>query len=722
MKSAQSLDIGTLVQIAETLESIVSRCFGPNGGLVLFTKATGEVLLTRDGKKILHSLLLDHPVARVLVDCVSVHCSMTGDGAKSFILLLSALLRGLQASVEKGTGRQTTCHNSSGRGKQASQEVRRVANCLLTFQTQVLDGIIKQHLSQHVTSLFSNNGQTMSKDKMNLLMEAYFCGKTGNGDCRFLSQMACDYFFKCNCEQERDSGLNLICSQFLELHTAVTGLPVHCSRILEGLVLHRDFTVYCPADGHFKALVVTEPVQPSFSATGTTLYLRSESQLQSCYSWISNRVEEVITSLQQNQVKLILSSVKQSDLVIYHAKLRGISVLECVEGEELSVFCHFNGVLPLAACWDIPHIRQEHLADVTFCKPVLLGSRRYAHVGFQNKTDFNSHCLVLCGPVLGLTEQYVSAFQGAFRMLQQTCEPVGLWNSHRLHSKHSVRSAHKTSCSLKSSLKSGNDTAADRSSDCHDDQCPAIEELHCSSASVDDEKRMEGTVKREPRKLQSKRYDCSGPLNGTNISGHGSDENSQDSTESGSCPQQSRPTSDASNELTVQRKSVLFSDPVNNVLEKCCRITVGNFEAMGQVFNQKPPETLIEAGSILPVGGVFEFLLHHYLKLYSKQDVESDTKTACNIIADAVLNIPRSVYKEKGTNRQFLEVHTKFARDIKIKGQICGWLDFNESVSCKYQLLVSVLQCLHTLVSLDFLVHSSRRTRTGVECESEDSD
>nr|XP_015208222.1 PREDICTED: Bardet-Biedl syndrome 10 protein isoform X3 [Lepisosteus oculatus] len=453
MKSAQSLDIGTLVQIAETLESIVSRCFGPNGGLVLFTKATGEVLLTRDGKKILHSLLLDHPVARVLVDCVSVHCSMTGDGAKSFILLLSALLRGLQASVEKGTGRQTTCHNSSGRGKQASQEVRQVANCLLTFQTQ-----------------------------------------------------------------------------------------------------------------------------------------------------------------------------------------------------------------------------------------------------------------------------YVSAFQGAFRMLQQTCEPVGLWNSHRLHSKHSVRSAHKTSCSLKSSLKSGNDTAADRSSDCHDDQCPAIEELHCSSASVDDEKRMEGTVKREPRKLQSKRYDCSGPLNGTNISGHGSDENSQDSTESGSCPQQSRPTSDASNELTVQRKSVLFSDPVNNVLEKCCRITVGNFEAMGQVFNQKPPETLIEAGSILPVGGVFEFLLHHYLKLYSKQDVESDTKTACNIIADAVLNIPRSVYKEKGTNRQFLEVHTKFARDIKIKGQICGWLDFNESVSCKYQLLVSVLQCLHTLVSLDFLVHSSRRTRTGVECESEDSD
>nr|XP_015208224.1 PREDICTED: Bardet-Biedl syndrome 10 protein isoform X4 [Lepisosteus oculatus] len=376
MKSAQSLDIGTLVQIAETLESIVSRCFGPNGGLVLFTKATGEVLLTRDGKKILHSLLLDHPVARVLVDCVSVHCSMTGDGAKSFILLLSALLRGLQASVEKGTGRQTTCHNSSGRGKQASQEVRQVANCLLTFQTQVLDGIIKQHLSQHVTSLFSNNGQTMSKDKMNLLMEAYFCGKTGNGDCRFLSQMACDYFFKCNCEQERDSGLNLICSQFLELHTAVTGLPVHCSRILEGLVLHRDFTVYCPADGHFKALVVTEPVQPSFSATGTTLYLRSESQLQSCYSWISNRVEEVITSLQQNQVKLILSSVKQSDLVIYHAKLRGISVLECVEGEELSVFCHFNGVLPLAACWDIPHIRQEHLADVTFCKPVLLGSRR----------------------------------------------------------------------------------------------------------------------------------------------------------------------------------------------------------------------------------------------------------------------------------------------------------------------------------------------------------
>ncbi|MBN3306436.1 BBS10 protein, partial [Amia calva] len=580
MKDVQSLGIGTLVQIAETLESIVGRCFGPHGGQVLFTKATGEVLLTRDGKQIFTSLLLDHPVARVLVDCISVHCSVTGDGAKSFILLLSALLRGLQASVGKGTAGQTTCHRSLNRGKQVSHELRRVANCLLTFQTHVLEGIIQQHLGQHVTSLFSHDGRTTGKDKLQSIMEAYFCGKTGRAHCRLLSALACDYYFKCNCEGNRVGALSLICEHFSELHTTVTGLPVSSSQILEGLVLHRDFTVHCPTDGQLNIVVVTEPIQPSFSASGTTLHLGSDSQLQSCYSWISDRVEEMMNSLHQSQVKLLLSSVKQSDLVLSYAKLRGISVVECIEEDELALFCSCSGASPLASSSDVLQVRQEQLAGAVFCRPVLLGSHRYAHVRLLPQTVFAPHCLVLCGTVPGLSEQYVSAFHGAFCMLRRTL-----------------------------------------------------------------------------------------------------------------------------NVVLVNQCRVCFSD-----------VAPGSSSRPGQ------SESLVEAGSMLPVGGSFEFLLQHYLKLYSTQSLHPDTKTACDLLAEAVLNIPRTIYRGKGTNRRFLQVYTEFKNEIQRKAQRKEGPVLYESVSCKYQLLLSVLQCLRTLVAADFLIHVGEKTLTVTERDSEDSD
>lgn len=52
------------LQVAEVLETIVSGCVGPEGRQVLCTKPTGEVLLSRDGGRLLEALHLEHPLAR----------------------------------------------------------------------------------------------------------------------------------------------------------------------------------------------------------------------------------------------------------------------------------------------------------------------------------------------------------------------------------------------------------------------------------------------------------------------------------------------------------------------------------------------------------------------------------------------------------------------------------------------------------------------------------
>ncbi|NXE79145.1 BBS10 protein, partial [Cochlearius cochlearius] len=211
---------------------------------------------------------------------------------------------------------------------------------------------------------------------------------------------------------------------FAELHATVAGLPVASSRVLPGLVLRRDFAAYCPAEGDLRAVLVTQPLRPALSAPGVEFVVGSEGQYQASLRWISRRTEALMKHLQSNSVNLLLSSVKQEEVVIYYAKLYGVSVVECLSSAEVALIREITGVSPYAPFGD--NLRGEITDTVvaTFCQPLLLGSKRCAHVGFASVSAFQPHCLILCGPVDGVNEQHAAALQGAFTMLQQLFKGV----------------------------------------------------------------------------------------------------------------------------------------------------------------------------------------------------------------------------------------------------------------------------------------------------------
>ncbi|NXN28493.1 BBS10 protein, partial [Nycticryphes semicollaris] len=60
-------------------------------------------LLTRDGRRLLEALSLEPPTARMMAACACSHRAATGDGAKTFVVLLAGLLGGLR---EAGGGLQ----------------------------------------------------------------------------------------------------------------------------------------------------------------------------------------------------------------------------------------------------------------------------------------------------------------------------------------------------------------------------------------------------------------------------------------------------------------------------------------------------------------------------------------------------------------------------------------------------------------------------------------
>ncbi|NWZ53407.1 BBS10 protein, partial [Haliaeetus albicilla] len=211
---------------------------------------------------------------------------------------------------------------------------------------------------------------------------------------------------------------------FAELHAAVDGLPVESSRVLPGLVLRRDFAAYCPAGGELRAVLVTEPLRPPLSAPGGEFAVSSEGQYGASRRWIARRTEDLMKRLRRGNVKLLLSSVKQEEVVIYYAKLHGVSVVECLSSEEVALVCEITGVAPYAPFGDNGHGEITDAAAATFCRPLLLGSKRCAHIGFTGLRAFRPHCLILCGPVDSVNEQHAAALQGAFTMLQQLFKTV----------------------------------------------------------------------------------------------------------------------------------------------------------------------------------------------------------------------------------------------------------------------------------------------------------
>ncbi|XP_067415205.1 Bardet-Biedl syndrome 10 protein [Emydura macquarii macquarii] len=743
MASAASLDLGRLVQQAEALASAVRGALGPRGGHVLLTRPTGETLLTRDGRRVLELLSLEPPTARMMVACVSMHHSMTGDGAKTFIILLAKLLRGLQAILDKREG-SPFCEGIQRRERhQRSHSLKQISQSLMIFQTHILDHIMAQDLRKHFLSAFSSWEAEISRDKMESILEAYFCGRIGNSNQKLLSQLSCDFYYKCMpFKNGRNEMLNLMNEYFVELHFAVTGLPVSNSRILEGLVLHRDFGMYCPADGDIRMLIVTESIHSALSASGLEFVVNSEVQYQASQIWITKRTEAIMKHLQDNNIKVLLSSVKQHEIVIYYAKISGISVVECLSSEEISLLCKITGISPFMLTWDNIHSEITETMIAKFCCPLVLGSKRYVHLGLTNTYAFQPHCVIFCGPVHGVTEQHASAFHGVFKMLQQLFKTVDLSDRCEAQSENPNNSSKAVHCSWQQSatqqklIMENISYNGGKLSDQQLKTCMAETEKQfidslwvgenpsCTQTDVQKSSNLampteelesdfmfsalidRGSSLRELQKLPLK---CKHPSemwvknkSEPVVNKHGIHNEAVTAIENAS-------TSVVSKQLIFAKD---FEEAGNHIVPL-------NYEKNYKYTVQSYTNLVIQAGSVLPVGGNFEILLHYYLHSYAKQCQQPKITLISTVIADALLSIPKILCRTMNKN-SFTQVYFKATTALQTNQQLPMNQQGLESVYCKYQLLVSVLHCVTKLLSIDLIIGIRRLPQKTEDNDSED--
>ncbi|ELK33235.1 PREDICTED: Bardet-Biedl syndrome 10 protein [Myotis davidii] len=709
------------LQVAQALETILRGCVGPEGRQVLCTKPTGEVLLSRDGGRLLAALHLEHPLARVMVACVSSHLRKTGDGAKTFIIFLCHLLRGLHAATDKEKDSLISKHSHThGRHWKTCCRWKFISQALLRFQTHVLDRVVDQCLSRHFLSIFSSStkGRLLCRSSFQLLLEAYFGGRVGRNNHSFISQLTCDYFFQCMaCESGCEEVSELVDDCFVELSIGVTGLPVSDSRVVAGLVLHRDFSVYCPADGDIRIAFVTETIQPLLSTSGSEFILNSEAQFQTSQFWIMERTKAILKSLQSQNVKLLLSSVKQPDLVIYYAGLNGISVVECLSSEEISLIQRIIGLSPFVLSQASSQYEISSAALVKFCKPLILRSKRYVHLGLISTCSFIPHCVVLCAPVQGLVEQHEGALHGAFKMLRQLFKDLDLSYTTQTSGQNYTSSPliyESRECNQLPEIVSGSIQRPPQGT---------VEKNKCELAKTHTYLKVHSNLV-VPSVGSETCISCSTPKVIP------ADTHQTDGTR--------RCLSANKTRIIDDRDSFIESDPTTESTAENTRVDV-SYENLSITKKAgkgsmlpvrcKPLEmgasqsysfSSIPAGCVLPVGGNFEILLHYYLLNYVKKCQQSEATMVGMIIANALLGIPRILYKSKKGNQSFPQVYVRALHALQTNQPMGSSQTGLESVSGKYQLLTSVLQCLAKILTIDLVISIKRQPQEIYDQESEE--
>ncbi|XP_026870904.1 Bardet-Biedl syndrome 10 protein isoform X2 [Electrophorus electricus] len=388
---SESASLQASLSVVGALECVVRRCVGPEGGSVLFTKDTGETLITR-----------------MVLECVCAHDRVTADGSKSFILLLATLLRGIRDSVNrqhKATWNLATPRN--------------LANRLLAFCWKELDDVIDHCVVPYASSLFLLNGYRLEGRVLPALVRGYVAGRVGIGQAEILTPLLCELYNKVSDEQDHltEEPIAFLNSNFSLLHITVSGLPTGRSQVVEGIVFARDWSVWreAPHCGPVKALIVSQCLDKPLAAVGENVSI--------CFQqdWLlhSERIMEArLAAMLSLQAHVVLSSVKQPERMLEWARENSLAVLECMDSEQLELLCQLTAA-------DTPPLQPMlRVVMLSFYRRLHPGGGGVAQLGIPCCGFPHAHTLVLCAPTAGALEQSMCASRGTFAMLQHLCHAV----------------------------------------------------------------------------------------------------------------------------------------------------------------------------------------------------------------------------------------------------------------------------------------------------------
>lgn len=351
------LDFSKSLQIARALESLVLRGFGPQGLQTLMCTSTGQVLVTNNGATIFNALHIGHPAGRLMVKAIDKMIQYTGDGSKTFIVMLSEILQQIDCK-----------YTEKDRGKMIREVTHFTHNVFPVLQKQVLD-------HSRTSSLI--NDKKAFCDSFDGVLRSVI---SPHYSARVVESLVTTVTSSFNFDLPSDSFYEqvfIITQNFSQFVIKTVGPSVTDSTALDSFIIQRDFAIHfnlCPMEKVRFVILMCSIEEQVKQEDNESIYLSTNDSLRNFMLYQRERVDKFAQMCVEQKINVVISSVGIPKYCLQVLGPRNISVIHYLEEEDvefLSQMCRKHVIL------EFPRVQfsEKEIFVASSCQRVIIGGK-----------------------------------------------------------------------------------------------------------------------------------------------------------------------------------------------------------------------------------------------------------------------------------------------------------------------------------------------------------
>lgn len=392
------LDFSKSLQVARALESLVLRGFGPQGLQTLMCTSTGQVLVTNNGATIFNALHIGHPAGRLMVKAIDKMIQYTGDGSKTFIVMLSEILQQIDCK-----------YTEKDRGKLIRGVTHFTHNVFPVLQKQVLD---------HSRTSSVINDKKAFCDSFDGVLRSVI---SPHYSARVVESLVTTVTSSFNFDLPSDSFYEqvfIITQNFSQFVIKTIGPSVTDSTALDSFIIQRDFALHlnlCPMEKVRFVILMCSIEEQVKQEDNESIYLSTNDSLRNFMLYQRERVDKFAQMCVEQKINVVISSVGIPKYCLQVLGSRNISVIHYLEEEDvefLSQMCRKHVIL------EFPRVQfsEREIFVASSCQRVIIGGKPCVQLtpcgeGLAPYTK----TLILAAPTDGLCGQLYTVIHKAIK-------------------------------------------------------------------------------------------------------------------------------------------------------------------------------------------------------------------------------------------------------------------------------------------------------------------
>ena len=403
------------VESISCLVNVISPSFGPNGIDAALETDSGNIIVTNSGHVIINSLLMSHPIGRLVVEQLSLsrHVGLTGDSSKELVIILAQFLKNVHESA---------CLRS--RNSEKIAELSGLASACV-FINSHLNNVITR-LQKFCCSIAVTDVEETERCVKGLIQTAL------NG--KFSPQIVHTFVERLTalvtCNNTTHTNLlkhveNII-DHFKDICIMVDGINISHSSIIQGFIIKKQpfgkYNTLGDVGSSVKFVVINNDFDLSNIHFSKLTLSLDDVKLNGFINHKFNYFTKISKRLEEMAVKVVLSSseILEPAKSIFAAKFCSF---QHVCDEDIKRICDYFGILPIESLDDIiVNDFTMHIAEFSSIKKVTIGTEGYTQLCPKGCLLMSKPCwhLILCSPSPIIGHQYYATALNMLKILKMS--------------------------------------------------------------------------------------------------------------------------------------------------------------------------------------------------------------------------------------------------------------------------------------------------------------